>query len=340
MAAIVAAVRRKEREKKRRAALGLGPDPADEDDGPSQLEKMEAWLRGCKCWASVWKQTTLDDRFWSQQQRVSDFYLHNRTQIFVAVLIFSNFISSIVQKQIDPTSEAYIDVFEPLDNFFAIIFTVEILINMYAHWFWKFIKSGWNIFDLLIVIVGLLTMAKATQGPLKLLRLLRAFRVFRLFRRIKSLNKILMALVRAVPGVSHAFSVVLLTMSMCAAALRARTLLCPDVPEHAHAARTRPVALGGAPGVHRRSADRTGDHRAARARSHRAQLRDPRRRAVPRHRRQRARHDPAAALGRPRDRRRHHAALAALRLRVLRQLRPRHVRTPEPPTQGRTAAPL
>ena len=51
---------------------------------------------------------------------------------------------------------------------------------MYASWFWKFVKSGWNWFDLLVVTVGVLSMLRLTEGPLTMLRNLRAFRVFRL----------------------------------------------------------------------------------------------------------------------------------------------------------------
>ena len=51
---------------------------------------------------------------------------------------------------------------------------------------------------------------------LKYLRLLRAFRVFRLFKRIKSLNKIIVSLGKAVPGVSNAFLILLLVMAIYA----------------------------------------------------------------------------------------------------------------------------
>ena len=92
-------------------------------------------------------------------------------------------------------------------------FTNELIINMYAYWFWKFVKSGWNWFDLLVVTLGLMAIWGALEGPLTLLRNLRAFRVFRLFKRIKSLNKILVSLGRAVPGVSNAG--VVITLVMC-----------------------------------------------------------------------------------------------------------------------------
>ena len=56
-------------------------------------------------------------------------------------------------------------------------------------------------------------------GPLRLLRTLRAFRVFRLFKRVKSLNKIVVSLGKAMPGVMNAF--LILTLVMCIYAILA-----------------------------------------------------------------------------------------------------------------------
>merc|ERR1719310_2287090 len=70
--------------------------------------------------------------------------------------------------------------------------------------FWR---SGWNVFDTIIVTVGFLTMVNALGPPLDKLKLLRAFRVFRLFKRIESLNKIIVALLNSIPGVINAFVV-------------------------------------------------------------------------------------------------------------------------------------
>ena len=69
-------------------------------------------------------------------------------------------------------------------------------------------QSGWNVFDFIVVAVGILLMAAgdALAGtPLSNLKMLRAFRVFRLFKRIKSLNKVVMSLLNAIPGVTNAF---------------------------------------------------------------------------------------------------------------------------------------
>merc|ERR1712137_602790 len=69
--------------------------------------------------------------------------------------------------------------------------------------------SGWNVFDTIIVTVGVLTMVNVLGPPLDKLKLMRAFRVFRLFKRIQSLNNIIVALFKSIPGVINAFVVML-----------------------------------------------------------------------------------------------------------------------------------
>merc|ERR1719502_1479634 len=80
---------------------------------------------------------------------------------------------------------------------------------MYAFWFWTFWKNAWNVFDFFVVSIGLLTTFKVP-------RMMRAFRVFRLFKRIKSLNKIIVSLGKAVPGVVNAFVILFIVMCIYA----------------------------------------------------------------------------------------------------------------------------
>merc|ERR1712216_770396 len=46
--------------------------------------------------------------------------------------------------------------------------------------------------------------------------MMRAFRVFRLFKRVHSLNKILVTIVHAIPGVANAFLILAIVMSIYA----------------------------------------------------------------------------------------------------------------------------
>merc|ERR1719174_2400022 len=109
------------------------------------------------------------------------------------------------------------DGFAVFELFFNVVFLVELILNMYSTWFAKFWKSGWNIFDFSVVLIGwLFQLEVPLPGPMKLLRMMRAFRVFRLFKRVESLRKILEALARAVPGVMNAFLIQLIIICIFA----------------------------------------------------------------------------------------------------------------------------
>lgn len=138
-----------------------------------------------------------------------------KVQLFVAALIAGNFLCNIIEKWIDPAGTEYPDLFYGFETFFNTMFFFELLVNMYAFWCCRFWKSGWNIFDFVVVAIGILSVLKVElPGPLSMLRMMRAFRVFRLFKRVKSLNKIMVSLAKAVPGVANAFFILLLVMSI------------------------------------------------------------------------------------------------------------------------------
>merc|ERR1719247_1534795 len=88
---------------------------------------------------------------------------------------------------------------------------------MYGHWARAFWCSGWNIFDVVVVTIGIVNTVKLPlPSAFSLLRMMRAFRVFRLFKRVASLNKIIVAIARAVPGVLNAFLILAIVMSIYA----------------------------------------------------------------------------------------------------------------------------
>jgi hypothetical protein len=135
----------------------------------------------------------------------------------VALLIGANFLTNMVEKEIDPAGTKYKAVFEVFELFYNICFTIELIINAYAHWFWPFWKSSWNVFDCIVVTIGVVNTLNLPLPPaLSLLRMMRAFRVFRLFKRVRSLNKIIVAIVHAVPGVVNAFLILTIVMSIYA----------------------------------------------------------------------------------------------------------------------------
>ena len=167
-----------------------------------------------------------------------EFYTKDVVEYFVAFLIVANFITNIMERWKDPVYSArgLIDCKEDeieagwcakmrfqesvwwgFGLFYNIAFTIELVINYYAYAPLAFWKSGWNRFDFVVVLVGVLSyMPFQLPGPLSLLRLMRAFRVFRLFKRVKSLNKIIVSLGKAIPGVANAFLIMVIFMCIFA----------------------------------------------------------------------------------------------------------------------------
>ena len=65
-------------------------------------------------------------------------------------------------------------------------------------------------FDMIVVVVSLLSLGMTNLPGAGPLRLLRCFRVFRLFKRIPSLRQIMVAITSSVPAVTSAFVLVCL----------------------------------------------------------------------------------------------------------------------------------
>jgi len=146
------------------------------------------------------------------QTQVAKVYDSRGCQTLVAFLIAANFICFMIEAEIDPLGEVeeYRRVWRILVYVYNISFTIELAVNMYGHWLVPFWSDGWNIFDIVIVAIGLMEIGNFDVGALAMLRTIRAFRVFRLFKRIKSLRTIVASIVHAVPGVVNTFVILLL----------------------------------------------------------------------------------------------------------------------------------
>ncbi len=98
-----------------------------------------------------------------------------------------------------------------LNSLFTIIFTFELVVNIYANWFKPFVTNPWSIFDLIVVTLSLVTL-----GPLDLpISILRALRVVRLFGRLAALKKILAALTASIVPMCNAFLIMLIVAMIC-----------------------------------------------------------------------------------------------------------------------------
>ncbi len=55
-----------------------------------------------------------------------------------------NFVANIVDVQVELENPAHL-LIAKLDYFFTSLFTVELFINLFAHWLIPFLRNGWNL---------------------------------------------------------------------------------------------------------------------------------------------------------------------------------------------------
>lgn len=93
-------------------------------------------------------------------------------------------------------------LFRGLHVFIQIFFVAEIAVRLGAHAFElrKFLRDGWNVFDVVVVGISLLPVA----GPFALVaRLARILRVARLVSRSEDLRLIIDTMLRSIPSLFH-----------------------------------------------------------------------------------------------------------------------------------------
>ncbi len=111
-----------------------------------------------------------------------------------------------------------------LDRACLVVFVIELLLKAMAHRT-AMLRSGWNIFDILVVAIALVPAA----GPFAVLRSLRVLRVFRLLTTIPSLRRVVVAFIHAIPGLGSVIA--LLSVFFFVAAVMATGLFGADFPE-------------------------------------------------------------------------------------------------------------
>ena len=111
-----------------------------------------------------------------------------------------------------------------LDKVCLGIFLIEIILKLVAYR-WRFFKSGWNIFDFLIVGIALVP----SSGTLVVLRALRILRVLRLISVAPALRRVVEGFVSALPGMGSVF--LLMGMMFYIGAVMATKLFAATFPE-------------------------------------------------------------------------------------------------------------
>lgn len=121
-------------------------------------------------------------------------------EVFViSIIIFSAVLVGIRTFNVNP---AFISVLEVLDWLITLFFAFELSVRFLADTNKKhFFKSGWNVFDTIIVVVSLVPVDNSDMALLG--RLLRVFRVLRMISIIPELRILLNSLIKALPQLAY-----------------------------------------------------------------------------------------------------------------------------------------
>jgi voltage-gated sodium channel len=92
-----------------------------------------------------------------------------------------------------------------IDRLCLAIFVVELALRFYAQGL-RFFRSGWNIFDFVIIGISLLP----ATGNFSVLRALRILRVLRVVSAVPSLRRVVDGLGRALPGMGSVFLLIMI----------------------------------------------------------------------------------------------------------------------------------
>lgn len=157
------------------------------------------------------------------RRRLGEWVLSTPAQAFVLVVIVLNAV--VLGLQTSPEIVAAVGpLLALLDSIALAIFVVELALKVLVL-DRRFFADGWNVFDLLVVVIALLP----AIGPFAVLRALRVLRVLRLVNRMPQLRRIASAIIQAVPGIGAIAGLMVLVFYV--SAVMATTLFGADFPE-------------------------------------------------------------------------------------------------------------
>ena len=127
-----------------------------------------------------WKRRNTISRW---QARVARFYESDLVQTFVAIMIAASFCTTAAELQLHPCvhdpqyqpgdkeycpkdeeTPGLVNLFVYLEYAFIFFFLVELIVNACGHWFQRFVRNPWSLFDTLVVGVSLLALS-GTEVP-------------------------------------------------------------------------------------------------------------------------------------------------------------------------------
>jgi len=147
----------------------------------------------------------------AERPRVSPFWRQARERLrqlkdnawfewtVIAIIVLSSLLLGIKTYDIDPLWIRWLD---RLDYAITLFFLLELTIRLLAEGsVRRFFRSGWNVFDFMVVAVSLIPIDESQYVLLG--RILRLFRVLRLISFVPELRMLVTALLRAIPRMGY-----------------------------------------------------------------------------------------------------------------------------------------
>ncbi|NCO02928.1 MAG: ion transporter [Alphaproteobacteria bacterium] len=139
-----------------------------------------------------------------KRRAVSDFVEGTAFVRFIVVLILINAVTLGLETNKDIMA-SYGSIVYVIDKSILAVFVFELLLKFYAYRL-GFFKSGWNVFDFIIVGIAVLP----ASGSFAVLRSLRILRVLRLLSVVPQMRRVISAIGYSIPGMMSVISVLLI----------------------------------------------------------------------------------------------------------------------------------
>ena len=128
-------------------------------------------------------------------------------QLLISTVIVLNAIVLGAETYVDPGSQAF-DALMLVNEAFYLVFLTELVLRIasYGRQPWNFFRSGWNVFDFIVIGAALIP---ALRAQAEVLRLLRLARIVRLLRFLPDARVLIATMGKALPPV---FSMIVLVV--------------------------------------------------------------------------------------------------------------------------------
>lgn len=94
-------------------------------------------------------------------------------------------------------------IVEYSNYFFTGVFTLEMMLKLFAHGLYGYIKDALNLFDSFIVIIGIFEiLSSSSNSGISVLRTFRLLRILKVFRFVKTLKRQILVMVRTLDSVA------------------------------------------------------------------------------------------------------------------------------------------